>query len=168
MSKQREQQTVPQAGRTLSRGTRFGIAGVVIVALLGVTYTLFAKRASADEIVVYKSVACDCCEKWAQHLRGAGFRVTVHELADVTPIKKKYGVPTSTYTCHTALVRGYVIEGHVPADLVQRLLKEQPAIVGLAVPGMPVGSPGMEGAQKERYEVLAFTRSGELSPFAVR
>lgn len=168
MSSQREKQTVPQTGRTRSRRARFGIAGAMIAVLLVVTYTLFARRARADEIVVYKNLGCSCCEKWIQHLRGAGFRVTEHELADVTPLKKKYGVPTSMYSCHTGLVRGYVIEGHVPADLVQRLLKEQPAVVGLAVPGMPAGSPGMEGAQKERYEVLAFTRSGEQSTFAVR
>ena len=168
MSEHKEQETVPQIARPRSRRARFGIAAVVTAVLLGVSYTLFAQRARANEIVVYKALECSCCEEWAKHMRGEGFRVTVHQLADVAPLKKKYGVPTSMYSCHTGLVRGYVIEGHVPADLVRRLLAEQPAVVGLAVPGMPAGSPGMEGVQKDRYEVLAFTRSGERSVYAVR
>jgi hypothetical protein len=84
----------------------------------------------------------------------------VEKVSDVTPIKRKLGVPESLWSCHTAMVAGYAVEGHVPADLVQRVLAERPAVAGLAAPGMPNGSPGMEGASKESYEIVAFTAAG--------
>jgi hypothetical protein len=96
--------------------------------------------------------------------------VTTEDASDLAPIKQKLGVPRELQSCHTGVVEGYVIEGHVPADLVDRLLRERPAIAGLAVPGMPVGSPGMEvpGRPAERYTVLAFDRSGRATPYAAR
>ncbi|MGH7314852.1 MAG: DUF411 domain-containing protein [Candidatus Rokuibacteriota bacterium] len=89
---------------------------------------------------------------------------------DLTPIKRKLGVPTAIQSCHTALVEGYVVEGHVPADVIDRLLRERPSIAGLAVPGMPVGSPGMEapGRAPDRYQVLAFDREGRTTVYATR
>jgi hypothetical protein len=104
------------------------------------------------------------------HLRSNGFEVTTEDVDALAPIKAKHGVPAKLEACHTALVDGYVIEGHVPADLIDRLLRERPAVVGLAVPGMPVGSPGMEAAGRsaERYQVLTFDRTGKTTVFASR
>ena len=104
------------------------------------------------------------------HLRANGYPVTPLDLTDLAPVKKRYAVPAALHACHTALVEGYVIEGHVPADLVDRVLRERPAILGLAVPGMPVGSPGMEGPGQapERYQVIAFDRAGRTTVYASR
>jgi hypothetical protein len=104
------------------------------------------------------------------HLRAHGFPVTAEDVADLAPVKRKLGVPPALQSCHTGSIQGYVIEGHVPADLIDRLLRERPPVAGLAVPGMPVGSPGMEvpGQRAERYQVLAFDRSGRTTVFATR
>lgn len=124
--------------------------------------------ARAPAVVVYKSPLCGCCAKWVDHMRASGFAVTVHDTADVTPVKAAHGVTEQLASCHTALVGGYVVEGHVPAEDVQRLLREHPAIAGLAAPGMPMGSPGMEmpGMSGDRYDVVAFERSGATRIFA--
>ena len=124
--------------------------------------------AGLTDATVYKSPTCGCCAKWVDHLKAHRFRVTVHDLPDLTELKAKHGVPDALQSCHTALVAGYVVEGHVPADVIQQLLKERPKVAGLAVPGMPMGSPGMEGARRDRYEVLAFTRAGETRVYARR
>ncbi len=104
------------------------------------------------------------------YLRANSFPVQAEDTEDLAPIKRKHGVPGNLLACHTALVEGYVVEGHVPADLIDRLLRERPAIAGLAVPGMPAGSPGMEtpGRAPEPYQVIAFDRSGRTSVFASR
>ncbi len=104
------------------------------------------------------------------HLRKSGFPVTVRDVRDVTAVKRQHGVPPSLDACHTAVVEGYVVEGHVPADLIDRVLRERPKIAGLAVPGMPPGSPGMEtaGGAAERFQVYAFTKDGRTSVFATR
>ena len=104
------------------------------------------------------------------YLQGNGYPVKAENLDDLAPIKKKHGVPEAIQACHTALVGGYVIEGHVPADLIDRLLRERPRVVGLAVPGMPAGAPGMEapGVQAQRYQVLAFDQRGRTTVFATR
>jgi hypothetical protein len=104
------------------------------------------------------------------HLQSSGFPVQIENMENLDPIKRKYGVPSALESCHTALVGGYVIEGHVPADLIDRLLRERPAVVGLTVPGMPDGSPGMEvsGQRPQRYQVLAFDRAGRTSVYASR
>lgn len=122
------------------------------------------------DVTVYKSPTCGCCAEWVAHLRRHGFRVKVEDVADLQPIKARYGVPAPLQSCHTGLVDGYVVEGHVPADLIERLLRERPLVVGLAVPGMPVGSPGMEvpGARADRYQVVTFDRSGRTGVFATR
>jgi hypothetical protein len=104
------------------------------------------------------------------HLQANGFKVQKKDVfgKQFSDVKSKYGVPQRLYSCHTALVDGYVIEGHVPADLIKRMLKEKPPIVGLAVPGMPVGSPGMEGPKPEPYEVLTFDKQGRTTVYARR
>ena len=119
-------------------------------------------------IAVYKSPTCGCCAKWVEHLRAAGFAVAVHDTSDVQAVKTRHGVPAALASCHTAVAAGYVFEGHVPADLIERFLQEAPAAAGLAVPGMPVGSPGMEGPSPRRYEVVAFDLRGRTSVYATR
>lgn len=121
-----------------------------------------ARPAEAKPLVtVYKSPSCGCCTGWVEHLQANGFDVDVRDGA-VNPIKARLGVPERLWSCHTGVVGGYAIEGHVPAEDIHRLLAERPQAKGLAVPGMPVGSPGMEqGDQREPYEVVLF---GEREP----
>ena len=126
----------------------------------------FAVHASATEIMVYKPPTCGCCSKWVRHLEANGFKVMTYDVQNVYSTKQRFGVPDSLTACHTALVEGYVIEGHVPAADIERLLRERPAVKGLAVPGMPAGSPGMEGSGKESYDVQTFDASGGTGVFA--
>lgn len=117
------------------------------------------------EIVVYKSPYCGCCTGWADHVRAHGYRVTTREIDALDIVKRTAGVPEALESCHTAVVDGYVIEGHVPASALDRLLDTRPPVRGLAVPGMPIGSPGMEGGDPEPYDVLSFGRDGEPTVF---
>ncbi len=120
-------------------------------------------------ITIYKDPSCGCCSAWADHLTSAGFTASVDESADMAAIKAKFGVPDDLTSCHTGVVGGYAIEGHVPAEDIKRLLKEKPAALGLAVPGMPVNSPGMEveGEVGERYTVWLFAKGGKRTAFAL-
>ncbi len=121
----------------------------------------------ATEVTVYKSPTCGCCKQWVRHMQASGFSVKAHDVADIVQNKTANGVPRTLGSCHTANVGGYVIEGHVPASDIKRLLKERPPVRGLAVPGMPVGSPGMEqGGHKDRYDVLTFDARGNTSVYA--
>ena len=121
-------------------------------------------------IDVRKNVGCGCCDSWADHMTAAGFDVRVTEDADLAAYKARLGVPRELHSCHTGVVEGYVVEGHVPADLVQRMITEKPGIVGIGVGGMPIGSPGMEapGRAPDRYDVIAFTKSGRRAVYARR
>jgi len=129
---------------------------------VGLLITLFAATAAlASEVTVYKSPYCGCCADWSDHLKDEGFSVTTEERKDMEPFKDKMGIPVSLRSCHTAIVDGYLIEGHVPAADVKRLLKERPEIAGLTVPGMPIGSPGMEqGNKRDRYNVYGIHKDG--------
>lgn len=128
---------------------------------------LFTGTALASEITVYKSPTCGCCSKWVRHLEQNGFSVVAKDVRDVVPYKIRGGVTPELASCHTAFVEGYVIEGHVPAGDIKRLLRERPAAKGLAVPGMPIGSPGMEqGSRKDAYEVKLINNQGGHSTFA--
>lgn len=123
--------------------------------------------ASQPLVVVYKSPTCGCCESWVGHMQSAGFPVEVRDMQDIGPIKTEAGVPADLGSCHTARIGDYFVEGHVPADDVKRLLAEQPDARGLAVPGMPQGSPGMEqGGIREPYDVLLVAKDGSTSVFA--
>nr|GAJ34112.1 predicted metal-binding protein [Bradyrhizobium sp. DOA9] len=113
---------------------------------------------------MHRDPSCGCCAGWVQHLRDEGFTVRVEETPDLDPIRARLGIPSNLAACHTAEVAGYVVEGHVPAAAVRRLLAERPNAKGLAVPGMPVGSPGMEGGKPQRYEVVLFGSDGQ-KPF---
>ena len=119
------------------------------------------------EIVMYKSPTCACCTGWAEHLRQSGFQVTEKKSDDMMAVKKEYGVPDKLSSCHTAIIGGYIIEGHVPAQDVERLLKERPQIAGLTAPGMPMKSPGMQpqGLPAKGYDVLAFNKDGSSKVF---
>lgn len=130
-----------------------------------------AAAASADlgqlpTILVYKTEGCGCCNGWVEHLQAAGFEVDARNVRDLMSVKLDAGVPVDLSSCHTALVDGYVVEGHVPADVVKRMLAERPEAAGIAVPGMPVGSPGMEGPNPRPYDVEAFDREGGRSVYA--
>ena len=124
----------------------------------------------ADTLVVYKTATCGCCKDWIGHMERNGFTVVAHdqEVVELNRLNQDVGLPTDLVSCHTAVVAGYVVEGHVPADLVKRMLRERPRIAGLAVPGMPIGSPGMEGPISQRYEIIAFGRDGSRSVYATR
>lgn len=130
-----------------------------------------ARETASDKklsvLKVYKTPSCGCCNAWVEHVKGAGFDVRTIEVADTGPIAAQYAVPRALRSCHTAIVGGYAIEGHVPAREIRRLLEERPGVAGLAVPGMPIGSPGMEmGDRRDRYQVIAFNRNGQARVFA--
>ncbi len=142
-------------------GTVAGVAGLQLLARS-------ASAASAPvHITVYKDPSCGCCTQWVAHLARSSMSTTVHDRADMDSLKDSMGVPAPLRSCHTAVVGRYIIEGHVPAADIRSLLATAPRnIVGLAVPGMPAGSPGMEmGARKDRYDVMAFTAKGSATVF---
>lgn len=138
------------------------------VALVAAWTSLAAQSFRLPKVQVYKSPTCGCCTKWITHLRQHGFTVTATDLPDVSGIKKQHNVPGEVSSCHTALVDGYVVEGHVPATDVLRMLREKPAVVGIAVPRMPTGSPGMEveGSKPDPYDVVSFDKQGNTKVFA--
>ncbi len=119
-------------------------------------------------MLVYADPGCGCCGKWITLMGGAGFTTTVQHTTDMAAIKKRYGIGNTLVSCHTALVGGYLVEGHVPADLIKKMLAEKPGLAGLAVPGMVTGSPGMEGATRDPYDVIAFDKAGKTTVYARR
>lgn len=139
------------------RTLAFGLAAAAVAA------TGRGAAAAPPRIVVSKDPSCGCCSGWVEHLRGAGFDAEVRELSDLAPVKRRLGVPAALASCHTAEIGGFVVEGHVPAAAIRRLLAERPAASGLAVAGMPVGSPGMEvpGSPDETYDVVLFGPFGQ-------
>ena len=124
---------------------------------------------AAQKVTVYKTSSCGCCRLWVDHLKANGFDVQAMDVssADVRAVSKAAGLPDDGASCHTAKVGNYVVEGHVPASDIKRMLKEKPAIAGIAAPGMPMGSPGMEqGGAKEAYDVVAFTKDGKMTVYS--
>jgi len=143
---------------------------ILMLAVGSFALTAGCARAEARELTVYKTPWCGCCGGWVTHMRRAGFAPKVVELEDLAPVRAKHGIPFSLSSCHTGVVGGYVVEGHVPPADVARLLRERPKGLGLVVPGMPLGSPGMEqpGGAKERFEtLLLLDRAGRTRVFAV-
>lgn len=121
------------------------------------------------EVTVYKSPACGCCRGWVEHMRRAGFVVKAQDVEDIQVVKTTYGLPLKLASCHTSIAGGYVLEGHIPAEVVERVLRERPKIAGLAVPGMPVGSPGMEqGNRRDPYDIVAFDKQGKTTVYDSR
>ncbi|MBX9615196.1 MAG: DUF411 domain-containing protein [Caulobacteraceae bacterium] len=143
---------------------------VLLGAALGAAATTACAQTPrpAPELVVYKSPTCGCCTAWVDHMRAAGFRARIIEQSDLTPIRKARGIPDAMASCHTALIGDYALEGHVPAQDVRRLLAERPEAIGLAVPAMPLGSPGMEmpDGRKQPFETLLVMRGGATRVFA--
>jgi hypothetical protein len=124
-----------------------------------------AEPAKAGTITVWKSPTCGCCGGWVEYMRGKGYKVAVNLVADPDPIKAKLGVPEALYSCHTAKVEGYLVEGHVPEAAVAKLLAERPALIGIALPGMPEGAPGMDGTPGI-YRIVGFDANGRIHRFA--
>ena len=143
---------------------------VLAAASLGVAPLAQTKTADGPAVAVFKTPTCGCCSKWVDHMKDAGFRMTVTDMPkqSLEEVKGKHKVPAAVHSCHTAVVDGYVIEGHVPASEVKRLLKERQKVAGIAVPGMPLGSPGMEvsGVTAQPYDVLSFDAAGKTAVFA--
>ena len=141
-------------------------------ALFALTLTTGAAAPSVNpapeqtRITVYKDPSCGCCKNWIEHLLKHGYRVDAKDTPAMADVKRALGVPEALTSCHTAVVNGYLIEGHVPAADIARLLKQKPKIAGLAVPGMPMGAPGMEGTTSQHYQVLSFDKSGKTKVFA--
>jgi hypothetical protein len=131
-----------------------------------------SKSPALPVMEVYKSPTCGCCAKWVDHVRAGGFTVKVTDLGDeaLDALKEKHGIPRTAQSCHTGLVGGYVVEGHVPVGEVHRLLKERPAVAGIAVGGMPIGSPGMEvpGRPPQTYNVVTFDKAGAVKVFSTQ
>ena len=143
---------------------------VVAAACLGAVPLAQTKPAAGPAMSVYKTPTCGCCSKWVDHMKKAGFQVTVTDMpqASLDNVKAKHKVPEAVHSCHTAVVEGYAIEGHVPATEVKRLLKEKQKVTGIAVPGMPIGSPGMEspGITAQPYDVVVFDAQGKTKVYA--
>src|SRR5215203_6176000 len=145
---------------------------VVSITFAGLSLGAAAQQKPADasqKVTVYKTSSCGCCRLWVDHLKSNGFDVQSMDVssADVRAVSKAAGLPDDGSSCHTAKVGNYVVEGHVPASDIHRMLKEKPAIAGIAAPGMPMGSPGMEqGGAKEAYDVMAFTKDGKMTVYA--
>ncbi len=140
---------------------RAGLAALVLL-----LSPVIALAGELPRMTVWKDPSCGCCGNWVQHMREAGFDVTVRDREDMDQLKRLAGVPEGLQSCHTARVGNYMVEGHVPAADVKRLLAEQPDAHGLAVPGMPSGSPGMENGEFDRYDVLLFQRGGNTKVFS--
>jgi hypothetical protein len=155
-----------------SYGASVIIKALIPFLLVGLTsFSACAEKPTSTNLpllTVYKSPTCGCCIKWVEHMREAGFEVTVNDVDNVQPVKMRVGVPPGKGSCHTAEVGGYFLEGHVPASDVKRLLTQRPAAKGLAVPGMPLGSPGMEvpDGRKQPYDVELVANDGTTRRFS--
>ncbi len=153
--------------RDFLRTTLGATVGATLGATLGATFV--GAQGALPPMTVYKSASCGCCKGWVDHARGAGFTVRTVDTEDLASVKREMGVPARLQSCHTVVVGSYVVEGHVPAADVKRLLSQKPKVRGLAVPGMPLGSPGMEQGPPsgyDRYDVLSFTSEGTTAVFA--
>ncbi len=139
-------------------------SAVLLVVVSGLVVA--QQRGAKASVLVYKTPTCGCCAKWVGHMERAGFEVETRDLDNLTPIKAQYGVQRSFSSCHTAIVDGYIVEGHVPPVYVEKLLEERPDVKGITVPGMPIGSPGMEGPNPQPYDVLSFDAEGNTAVFA--
>jgi hypothetical protein len=149
--------------------TSRSIRAVVVAALVLSAPAAYGQQKATPakpHLTVYKTPTCGCCGKWVEYMQANGFTAAVTNMPDVTPVKTKHGLPPRLTSCHTTLVGGYVIEGHVPVEDIRRLLKEKPAIVGLAAPGMPAGSPGMDVPNSPPYDVISFDKDGRTRVFA--
>jgi len=144
---------------------------IAVMVAAGVSFGVAAQQktaAAAQKVTVYKTSSCGCCRLWVDHMKASGFDVQAMDVSaeQVRAVSKAAGLKDDDVSCHTAKVGNYIVEGHVPADDIKRMLKEKPAIAGIAAPGMPQGSPGMEQGSKEPYDVVAFTKDGKTTVYA--
>ena len=138
----------------------------ILISLLLLVVSTYGYSAEVQDITVYRSPSCGCCSGWIKHLQEHQFNVIDIKTNNMNKLKQKYGIPDKLASCHTAIIDGYVIEGHVPATDIKQLLSQKPDIVGLTVPEMPVGTPGMEmGKRKDPFSVLAFDKDGKTTVF---
>jgi hypothetical protein len=146
--------------------------GIVLSAVLVVSAAAVQRGAgtgsAAQPITVYRTATCGCCAKWVDHLKANGFEPTVHIVPNTAESAAGKSVPSNLRSCHSATLEGYTVEGHVPADVIRQLLKDRPPVAGIAVPGMPAGSPGMESPRPEAYDVIAYDAAGRTTVFASR
>lgn len=153
------------------RSWRARVLSVIVVGVFAAwgarIWSSEATLAALGTVETFRNPGCECCAKWVARMKEHGFAVAMHSTSDVSSVKRTHGVLASLESCHTSIVGGYVFEGHVPPDLIERVLRERPAIAGLAVPGMPSGAPGMETAV-EPYDVWSFTSGGETALYARR
>lgn len=148
-----------QKNKTLFITTHYVIALLVIL-----VSSLFNQSVAEENVMtVYKSPTCGCCKKWISHMEDNGFKVETVNTSNVVSVKQANNIPAKTWSCHSAKINGYVIEGHVPATDIKKLLAEKRDVAGLAVPGMPMGSPGMEGYRKDHYSVYEFDKQGLIT-----
>jgi hypothetical protein len=153
------------------RTLRYAALGLALAVPAGVAAQRAASKPAAaapQAITIYKTATCGCCTKWVDHLKAAGFNPTVHVVENMSQSPITARVPDSLRSCHTATLEGYLVEGHVPADVIKQLLRDRPRVEGLAVPGMPAGSPGMDSPAPEHYDVMAFDAAGKTTVFAKR
>jgi hypothetical protein len=143
-----------------------GVSLLALALTTGAAPSSSTVDAKKPTITVYKDPSCGCCKSWIEYLVKHGYRVDAKDTPDMPGIKRALGVPNGLTACHTAVVNGYLIEGHVPAADIARLLQQKPKIAGLAVPGMPMGSPGMEGPRAQHYQVISFDKAGKTKVFA--
>ena len=159
--------SMPQSG--LGRRRLLCALPVLAVALVAPRWVLAATGSAATPVEIWKDPSCGCCHDWMEHMQANGFSFTVHDTGN-NAVRAQLGLPQKLGSCHTALVGGYLIEGHVPASDVRTLLQQKPKALGLAVPGMPVGSPGMDGAvygnRRDPYDVLLVSRNGSTRVFS--
>ena len=147
---------------------RIGLKILAAAALPSMYLLLPASAADLPAVKVFKTPTCGCCVKWIAHLEAAGFAVDTVNFGDLSPVKQAYAVPRQLGSCHTAIVDGYVIEGHVPVSDILKLLQQRPDVAGLAVPGMPPGSPGMEAQNPPPYAVYAFDGDGAILRYSIQ
>jgi hypothetical protein len=159
----------PFTNRSIGHRSLLLLVVAVLSAWAGTVWTA-AQSTPKPQMTVYKSPTCGCCSKWIAHMQANGFVVKAVDVDDIDAVKREHGVPADATSCHTGIVNGYVVEGHVPADAVQKMLKDKPSIAGIAVPGMPMGSPGMEvpGGQKEAFNVVSFDKAGRIAVYQKR
>lgn len=142
------------------------LAALALVSTVGAVLVMATETEVAEskvaetKMTVYKSPTCGCCHMWVGYLREHGFEVVVEDMEDVSPVKKRLGVPGQVWTCHTAVIGDYIVEGHVPFEAIDKLLAEKPAVRGIVLPGMPMGSPGMPGEKTETFVIYTFSDTG--------
>jgi len=157
---------IPNVGVAGSRARRMAMFGAVFVLILLPAIAFLQPKAKVGEVTVYLPPECGCCRLYVEYLKRQGFEVRVVETEDIAEVKNRFGIPYLLQSCHTSVIGGYFVEGHVPAEAIRKLLDERPDVDGIILPGMPPGSPGMPGVKEESFEIYAL-KDGNLQVFAV-